>query len=232
MSICILDERIIFPHPDFAEENGLLAIGGDLRPERLLAAYRQGIFPWSGPDDPLLWWFISPRLVLFPEEFTIPGRLARYRRGSSLNCSCDRAFAEVINHCARVRLERGESTWISAELAASFTRLHRLGYAHSVECWQNGELVGGLYGLALGKVFFGESMFSRTRGASQFALIHLVDTVLRKDFRLIDCQMTTSHLLRFGAREISGKAFRSLLHHNITNLNPQESWQHEEPRHH
>ncbi len=228
MPLFRLNEQIAFPHPDLAEENGLLAIGGDLSPARLLCAYRHGIFPWYGPGDPLLWWFISPRLVIFPEEFRVPGRLSRYRRKTAITITFDQEFAEVIGECARVREEGGQGTWITPMMQQAFTRLHRLGYAHSVECRDGERLVGGLYGIALGQVFFGESMFSRTASASQFALMALADILRRKKFRLLDCQMTTQHLLRFGAREIGGKEFQALLKTHINDLNPQKSWQDEE----
>lgn len=228
MPLFRLTEQIAFPHPDLAEENGLLAIGGDLSPARLLCAYRHGIFPWFGPGDPLLWWFISPRLVIFPEEFRVPGRLSRYRRKTAITITFDQAFAEVIGECARVREESGQGTWITPPMQQAFIRLHQLGYAHSVECRDGARLVGGLYGIALGQVFFGESMFSRTASSSQFALMALVDILRRKKFKLIDCQMTTQHLLRFGAREISGKEFQNLLNSHIDVLNPQKNWQDEE----
>ena len=213
-----------FPHPDFAEENGLLAIGGDLSPARLLCAYRQGIFPWYAEGDPILWWFTSPRLVLFPDEFKIPKRLARYARKTQIEVTRDCAFAQVIRNCATVRTETGDKTWITEQMQAVYIELHRLGFAHSIECWQQDRLVGGLYGLALDRVFFGESMFSRTNCGSQYALIELVDFLKSENFELIDCQMTTNHLLRFGAREISGKEFQILLKENIRDISPHENW--------
>ena len=224
MPIFRLTSQIRFPHPDFAEENGLLAVGGDLSPKRLLSAYCQGIFPWFGEGDPILWWFTSPRLVLFPEEFRVPRRLARYARNSDVTVTRDQAFAQVVENCATVRTETGDSTWITPAMQAAFTELHRLGFAHSIECWQGGRLAGGLYGVTLDRVFFGESMFSRTSCGSQFALIALVNYLKKEKFKLIDCQMTTNHLLRFGAREISGKEFQSLLKENIRKIVPHENW--------
>lgn len=224
MPIFRLTSQIRFPHPDFAEENGLLAVGGDLSPKRLLSAYRQGIFPWYSEGDPILWWFISPRLVLFPEEFRIPRRLTRYARNSEVTITRDLAFSQVMENCATVRTETGDSTWITPAMQAAFTELHRLGFAHSIECWQNDRLVGGLYGVTLDRVFFGESMFSRTSCGSQFALIALVNYLKREKFKLIDCQMTTNHLLRFGAREISGREFQHLLRENIGKIVPHENW--------
>jgi leucyl/phenylalanyl-tRNA--protein transferase len=227
MPIFQLNERLQFPPPDYAEDNGLLAIGGDLRPERLLLAYSQGIFPWYSKGDPILWWFTSPRLVIFPDEFRIPRRITRYARAASLKITRDHAFSQVISECAAVRTERGGETWISPEMQKAYITLHQLGFAHSVECWQNDLLVGGLYGIALDRVFFGESMFSRIKCGSQFALIALVDSLKNKNFQLIDCQMTTNHLLRFGAREISGREFRTQLRNNIKNITPHDNWKNE-----
>jgi len=227
MPIFQLNEQPHFPHPGYAEENGLLAIGGDLRPERLLMAYSQGIFPWYSKGDPILWWFTSPRLVIFPGEFRIPKRVGRYARAASVVITRDHAFRRVIRECAEVRTEHSQETWISPEMQTAYTTLHRLGFAHSVECWQNNLLVGGLYGITLDRVFFGESMFSRIKCGSQFALIALVEYLKINNFRLIDCQMTTNHLLRFGAREISGQDFRRQLKQNIKNIIPYDNWKNE-----
>lgn len=227
MPIFQLNDKIQFPPPEYAEENGLLAIGGDLRPERLLMAYSMGIFPWYSQGDPILWWFTSPRLVLFPEEFKIPKRLARYAKTASVDITRDGAFSRVVSECAKIRTEQGEETWISPEMQQAYTTLHQLGFAHSIECWQNNNLVGGLYGVALDRVFFGESMFSRIKCASQFALIALVDYVKNKNFQLIDCQMTTKHLLRFGAREISSREFQTHLKEHIKNIIPSTNWKNE-----
>jgi leucyl/phenylalanyl-tRNA--protein transferase len=224
MPIFQLNEDIQFPHPDYAEDNGLLAIGGDLQPERLLMAYSQGIFPWYSKGDPILWWFTSPRLILFPDEFKVPKRVARYAKAASVEITFDCAFQRVISECAEVRTELETETWISPEMQTAYTALHHLGFAHSVECWQNNLLVGGLYGIALDQVFFGESMFSRIKCGSQFALIALMEYVKSKNFHLIDCQMTTNHLLRFGAREISGPEFQTHLKENIKNIIPYDNW--------
>ena len=224
MPVFQLTGQIRFPPPDLAEENGLLAVGGDLSPKRLLTAYSQGIFPWYSEGDPILWWFTSPRLVLFPDEFRIPRRLTRYARNSRIEVTRDCAFAEVIGNCATVRTETGDKTWITPAMQAAYTELHHLGFAHSIECWQQEKLVGGLYGIALDRVFFGESMFSRINCGSQFALIALVAYLKSADFKLIDCQMTTNHLLRFGARELSGNKFQHLLREYIRNITPHENW--------
>lgn len=224
MPIFKLTEEILFPPVSLAEDSGLLAVGGDLSAERLLCAYRDGIFPWFSKGDPLLWWFTSPRLVLFPQEFHIPKRVKRYQKNSTLTITGDLAFAAVMQQCAATRTETGEETWILDEILTAYEKLHHLGYAHSVECWQEDQLVGGLYGIALGKVFFGESMFSRIRCGSQFALIALVKYLEEENFQMIDCQMTTNHLLRFGAREISGSEFHRLLTLHIDDMSPQEHW--------
>lgn len=224
MPVFKLTQDILFPPVNLAEDSGLLAVGGDLSAERLLCAYRDGIFPWFSKGDPLLWWFTSPRLVIFPEEFHIPKRVIRYQKNNNLTITRDGVFSKVMQQCATTRTETGEETWILDEILEAYERLHHLGYAHSVECWQDDQLVGGLYGVALGKVFFGESMFSRIRCGSQFALIALMKYLVEENFQMIDCQMTTNHLLRFGAREISGSEFHRLLKLHIGDISPQEHW--------
>lgn len=215
MSIFQLTDAPIFPDPLLAEKNGLLAIGGDLSVERLLAAYSKGIFPWYSEGEPPLWWFTDPRLVLFPEEFKVSRRLARTLRNTDFNITFDADFNSVINACADVRRENGEGTWISNEMKTAYKELHLAGYAHSAECWLDGKLAGGLYGVSIGNVFFGESMFTRISNGSKAALVALVERVQQRGIKLIDCQMTTSHLLTFGAREISGAEFRDLLKRHI-----------------
>ena len=186
--------------------NGLLAAGGDLSPERLLAAYRHGIFPWYSPGDPILWWSPDPRMVLFPAELKISRSFAKVLRNRPYEVRLDTCFARVMAECAAPR--HGQpGTWISAEMQAAYTRLHELGYAHSVETWIDGELAGGLYGVALGRVFYGESMFSRVRDASKIALAHLCRHVEQRGFAVIDCQMKTEHLASLGAREIPRREF-------------------------
>lgn len=227
MPVFQLTDHILFPPPSLAEESGLLAVGGDLRPERILAAYRRGIFPWYSEGDPLLWWCTSPRLILFPNELIVSKRLARKIRRHPFEVSFDRDFKQVISCCATNRTEQGEQTWIVAEMQTAFIELHRMGYGHSVECWQGSTLAGGLYGLRLGGVFFGESMFTRVTDASKIAFVYLVDQLKRKGVRLIDCQMTTQHLLRFGAREIRGKKFQQLLDRLIQSTKPDGTWTNE-----
>jgi leucyl/phenylalanyl-tRNA---protein transferase len=224
MPVFQLTKHISFPPTDLAEKNGLLAIGGDLSPERLIAAYSRGIFPWYSDGDPLLWWFTNPRLVLFPDEFRIPKRVLRYLRNADVEITRDLAFHLVIEECATIRTETGERTWITKEMQAAYTELHQMGFAHSIECWQGDHLVGGLYGIALGKVFFGESMFSRMKCASQYAIINLLSFLKSRNFQMVDCQMTTDHLLRFGAREISGRQFQIHLKEYIKEITPHENW--------
>lgn len=224
MPVFHLTEDILFPCSELAEDNGLLAVGGDLSSKRLIAAYRQGIFPWYAQGDPLLWWFTSPRLVLFPAELHVSKRLARYLKKSDFTTTVDTAFTQVIRMCADVRTDSRKETWISKEMQQAYIQLHQLGHAHSVECWQDGILAGGLYGVALDKVFFGESMFSRVSNSSKAAFIHLVAHLRKNDFQLIDCQMTTRHLLHFGAREVSGRQFTDLLQKYIHTTSPNGTW--------
>ena len=225
MPVFQLPRENIFPDPQFAEPDGLLAVGGDLTPARLLAAYQQGIFPWYSEGDPILWWSPVPRLVLLPEEFHLPKRLARTIRKKVFEVRADTAFAEVISFCAAVRQENGEGTWITEEMRNAYIQLHELGFAHSLEAWCEGELVGGLYGLCLDRVFFGESMFSRRSDASKVALAALIRNAEQLDIRLIDCQMTTSHLLRFGSREMNREEFEDLLEQFVQQIIPQKPWQ-------
>ena len=192
------------------DPNGLLAAGGDLSPERLLDAYRHGIFPWFSEGDPILWWSPDPRMILFPAELKISRSLGKTLRNRSYEARFDSAFDEVVAGCAAPR--KGEpGTWISGAMIEAYRGLHRLGYAHSVETWIDGDLAGGLYGVAIGRVFFGESMFSRARDASKIALAALVAHLESAGFGLIDCQMRTRHLETLGAREISRRRFSRLL---------------------
>ncbi len=207
MPVFRLTHKLIFPPAHHADPDGLLAVGGDLSPERLLLAYQQGIFPWYSANMPILWWSPDPRLVLFPDELKVSKSLHRALKKGVFKVTADRAFLEVIRHCAAVKREYGEGTWIVPEMVEAYHSLHRLGYAHSVESWQEGELVGGLYGVAMGHVFFGESMFTEKTDASKVALVHLVRLLRQWHFELIDCQVTTAHLKSFGAREISRQDF-------------------------
>ena len=188
------------------DPNGLLAAGGDLSVRRLLEAYRHGIFPWYSEGQPILWWSPDPRMVLAPAEFTLSRSLRKRVRNSGFEVRTDSAFAAVIGECAAPRADQ-DGTWITAEMAAAYTALHRAGYAHSVETWADGTLVGGLYGVSLGRMFFGESMFSRASDASKIALAYLTRQLERWHFGLIDCQMSTPHLESLGAREIARAEF-------------------------
>ncbi|OGR01096.1 MAG: leucyl/phenylalanyl-tRNA--protein transferase [Deltaproteobacteria bacterium RIFOXYD12_FULL_55_16] len=211
MPVFQLSDSLLFPPPALAREDGLLAMGGDLSVPRLLLAYQQGIFPWYSPGEPILWWSPNPRLVLMPTEFHLAKRLARTLRQQTFALTFDTDFAQVIKACAQTRRKEGQGTWLDEAMIQAYCQLHAQGYAHSVECWQNGTLVGGLYGVALGAVFFGESMFSLTPDSSKVALAALVERLQEWDFELIDCQVGTGHLQRLGAREISGAEFSARL---------------------
>ena len=205
------------------EPDGLLCAGGDLSPARLLEAYRRGIFPWYSEGQPILWWSPDPRAVLFPGEFRVSRSLARTLRNRGHETRLDCAFAEVVAHCADPGL-RPEGTWISPDMQSAYVELHRLGHAHSVETWLDGRLVGGLYGVALGKVFFGESMFSIERDASKIALARLVDESVARGVELIDCQVTSPHLEGLGARCIPRARFRDLLSAAIPDDGTHRAW--------
>ena len=205
-----------FPPLEAASAEGLLAVGGDLSERRLLAAYRRGIFPWYAPGEPILWWSPDPRCVLFPAQFKPARSLRKTMRRENFRFAMDTAFARVIEECAapRPRMRNGGAiapSWITPEMARAYTALHRAGIAHSAEIWRRGKLVGGLYGVALGGVFFGESMFSRADNASKAALARLMEMLVRWDFRLVDCQVRSAHLLRLGAAEIPRAEFMQKL---------------------
>ena len=193
-----------------SEPNGLLAAGGDLSPEQLLAAYQRGIFPWFDASQPILWWSPSPRLVLRPHTLHISKSMRKMLRQAPYQVTTDRAFTDVIAACAEPRDDQ-DGTWITRQIQQAYTRLHRLGYAHSVEAWDRDVLVGGLYGMALGRVFFGESMFSRVSNASKYGFITLVEALQALNFGLIDCQVHTPHLSSLGAEEIDRSTFEGLL---------------------
>jgi len=190
--------------------NGLLAAGGDLSPQRLIEAYRRGIFPWFNEGEPILWWSPDPRMVLFPQELKISRSLRKTLKRGNYEIRADSAFKQVMEACAAPRGDQA-GTWIHAEMIAAYEKLHEMGMAHSMETWIEGELVGGLYGVGQGKMFFGESMFFRVSDASKIAFVHLVTQLQRWGFEMIDCQMKTEHLASLGAREISRKEFRQKL---------------------
>jgi leucyl/phenylalanyl-tRNA--protein transferase len=224
MPVFQLTEQLIFPPPHLAADNGLLAVGGDLSPERLLLAYRLGIFPWFSAGDPILWWSPAPRLILEPHGLRISRRLQRTIRKGVFRVTMDTAFSQVITSCARVVRRHEESTWITTEIITAYNRLHELGFAHSVECWQGDTLAGGLYGVGLGGIFFGESMFSIISDSSKVALAHLAKQLAAWDFNLIDCQVKNEHLLRLGAREISRPEFQQRLADHINRPTQRGSW--------
>ncbi len=207
MPIFALSEEMWFPEVKKAEPDGLLAIGGDLSAERLLLAYQSGIFPWYADDEPILWWSPNPRMVLYPEELKVSKSMKQVLRQGKFTVTVNKAFGEVIKACANVYREGQWDTWIVPEMVEAYTELHKLGYAHSVEVWSNERLVGGLYGLALGKVFCGESMFSLESNASKTGFITLVQWLQAKGYTLIDCQVHTPHLESLGAREIPREQF-------------------------
>lgn len=210
MTLPLLSSRLTFPDPRQAlrEPNGLLAVGGDLRPERLCLAYRQGIFPWFNAGEPPLWWSPDPRAVLWPEAFHCSRNLRRFLRHTNWRITLNHAFSAVIQQCA----QRGdEGTWISAEMQQAYCRLHQLGDAHSVEVWQQDTLIGGLYGVSCGALFCGESMFSRQSNASKVALAALCQHGLRAGIRLIDCQVLNPHTASLGAVEIPRQRYLTLL---------------------
>ena len=201
MPVQRLGSELVFPPPEQAEPGGLLAVGGDLAPDRLLLAYSLGIFPWYDESLPILWHSPDPRMVLVPRELHVPRSLAKLLRRASFEVTLDACFPRVIEACAGTPRGRGEGTWITDEMRAAYLRLHALGFAHSAEAWSGGELAGGLYGVALGACFFGESMFTHRTDASKVAFATLVRQLERWGFELIDCQMHTEHLARFGARD-------------------------------
>lgn len=222
-----LDSKSLFPPIETAlqEPNGLLAAGGDLSPQRIIDAYRQGIYPWFSKGQPLLWWSPDPRMVLYTNEYRLSRSLAKRIRRRDFEVRVDTAFGPVIDACASVVRDAQDGTWITREMAVAYRRLYALGYAHSVEAWRGGELVGGLYGLALGRVFFGESMFSHESDASKVALAGLVSVLARQGVPLIDCQQETDHLASMGARPIPRREFAlaltELIHSSAT---PPTDW--------
>lgn len=216
-----------FPSTESAlrEPNGLLAAGGDLSPERLLEAYSRGIFPWFSEGDPILWWTPDPRMVLFPSELKISRSLGKVLRNKSYDVRIDTAFRTVMEACSTTPREGQPGTWISKEMIDAYCRLHELGFAHSVETWSEGELVGGLYGIAIGRAFFGESMFKRKTDASKIAFVHLVKQLEAWEFGLIDCQMKTRHLASLGAREISRSELSTRLADLVKSKPHADQWQ-------
>lgn len=224
MPVYLLSEQVAFPAPDLARKDGLLAAGGDLSTERLLLAYEQGIFPWYSDGDPILWWSPDPRFVLFPQEIRISKSLRKTIRQKKFDVRTDTAFAEVITACSAVSRKNQPGTWIVNEMIEAYTELFRAGFAHSVEAWRDGKLVGGLYGVSLGGCFFGESMFAHESNASKVAFAVLVEYLNSAGFDMIDCQIPTGHLERFGAKEIPRSVFLGKLRDSVKKPTKKGRW--------
>ena len=215
MPVFLLSDTIEFPPPHLATEDGLLAVGGDLSQKRLLLAYHMGIFPWFSNNEPILWWSPDPRFVLYPHEIKVSKTLKKVIKKDMFSVTMDLAFNEVINQCAQVRLGKNQGTWIVKDMIDAYCNLHESGFAHSVEVWLQGDLVGGLYGVSLGTCFFGESMFTLVSNASNVGLVKLVEHLKELSFDLIDCQVPTEHLIRFGARQIPRMRFLNQLEKSL-----------------
>lgn len=213
MPVFQLTDELVFPHPNLADPEGILAIGGDLSTDRLILAYSNGIFPWYNEGEPILWWSLDPRLILFPDKFKCSDSLLRVVKSKKFDVKLNKNFRKVMENCAHVSRngETGKGTWINSEMISAYTKMHELGYAHSVETYYNDKLVGGLYGIAIGKVFVGESMFFIERDASKVALYYLVELIKKSNFHFIDAQQSTPHLISMGAEEIPRKKYLKLL---------------------
>ena len=229
MPIFRLVDDLVFPPPDYADPSGLIAIGGDLSSERLLEAYRVGIFPWYSDDQPILWWSPDPRLVLELDQFKIARSLRKTLNKGIFKVTFDRVFDEVIAACATVDRDGQQGTWITQEMQDAYIKLHGLGFAHSVETWFDNQLVGGLYGVSLGKAFFGESMFHLKSDASKVALATLVERLKAWGFRFIDAQMTTEHLVSLGAQELSRRIFLKQLQSAMRHPTKRGKWRIDSP---
>ncbi|MFZ4375963.1 MAG: leucyl/phenylalanyl-tRNA--protein transferase [Saprospiraceae bacterium] len=211
----MLKTDLWFPDVEESTEEGIVAMGGDLSAERLILAYSKGIFPWYSSDkSPILWWSPDPRFVLFPENLIVSKSMRPYFNQNKFKVTWDQNFEDVIKNCQKIDREDQLGTWITSKMLAAYIQLHKKGYAHSVEVWLGNELVGGLYGISLGKVFFGESMFAKVSNASKFGFISLVNQLKQKGFLLIDCQQETKHLESLGANAIKRKDFIDILNHN------------------
>jgi leucyl/phenylalanyl-tRNA--protein transferase len=217
-------DRGYFPHATLVREDGLLAVGGILETEVLLEAYSKGVFPWYSEGSPVLWWSPDPRMVLFPDEFKVSKSLMQTIRNRQFEVGMDTVFENVIRQCAVQPRSGQRGTWITPDMIEAYIRLHNEGYAHSVEIFSSGELVGGLYGISLGTAFFGESMFHIVRDASKVALYHLVEFARRHDFQFIDAQQSTPHLKRLGAADVARKDFLALLDKSISMATLRGKW--------
>lgn len=214
MPLTVLDHELWFPPVEEAAEDGLLALGGDLSAERLLLAYRSGIFPWFNEEEPPLWWCPDPRCVLFPDELYVSKSMKQLLKRNTFNVTMNKAFEEVIYECGETRKQK-EGTWITDEIMTAYAELHRLGYAVSIEAWQHEQLAGGLYGIRMGNLFFGESMFSKVNNASKYAFITYVQQLKQEAVVLIDCQVYTPHLESMGARMIDRDLFLKIVKENV-----------------
>jgi leucyl/phenylalanyl-tRNA--protein transferase len=219
-----LHSEHLFPSAREASEEGLVAFGGDLNPHRILKAYKEGIFPWFSPEDPILWWSPNPRLVLFPQNFKKSKSFRRVLRNKGFEIYFDRDFESVISHCGDVPREGQEGTWLIPEMKRAYIELHKMGFAHSIETYYEGELVGGLYGLAIGGGFFGESMFSLMSDASKVSLCALSDMCVKKSYDFIDCQVETAHLVKWGAELIERNDFLDSLEETLEKNTDLGSW--------
>ena len=228
MTVFRLPEQNIFPSPCLAEDNGLLAVGGDLSESRLLNAYKEGIFPWYSHGDPILWWSPNPRLIIKPENFILSRSLRQTLKKNTFRITMDTVFREVIENCSEVHKKKAGDTWITREMINAYIDLHDSGYAHSIEAWKGNELAGGLYGVSLGSAFFGESMFTKTSNASKAAFAALVFQVSSWKFSFIDCQVTTKHLLSLGASEIPRDEFLNMLADSLEAPAKKHKWSFDE----
>lgn len=224
MPVFQLSDDLIFPPLEYAESDGLLAVGGDLSETRLLLAYSLGIFPWYSEGSPILWWSPDPRLVMIPAELKISRSLRQIINKNTFKVTMDTAFEEVIRSCAETHKKKHNGTWITEEMIDAYINLHNSGFAHSVESWHEGELAGGLYGVSLGGAFFGESMFSKKSNASKVAFVQLVQQLIKLGFGLIDCQVTTGHLMSFGAKEVRRSEFMKMLKQALKMPARQGTW--------
>lgn len=213
-----------FPNARDAAEEGLLAFGGDLNPNRILKAYRNGIFPWFNPGDPILWWSPNPRLILYPKDFKTNKSFRRVLRNKGFEVRFDTNFEAVITHCGNVSREDQEGTWLTEEMKEAYIKLHDMGFAHSIETYYEGELVGGLYGIAMGRAFFGESMFSLMSNASKVAIKALSSICAKKSYDFIDCQVATPHLIRWGAKSVERETFLDALELTLEKPTDFGSW--------
>lgn len=215
---------MVFPHASLSNKDGLLAVGGDLSPDRILLAYKNGIFPWFNPGELFLWWSPNPRFVLFPEDLKVSKSMRPYFNQKKFSVTYDTQFEQVIKNCSQSKRRGQNGTWITEEMMEAYITLHNMGWAHSVEVYSEGELVGGLYGIAIGTVFFGESMFAKVTNASKFGFISLVRQLVKAGYTLIDCQQETPHLASLGAIPIPRKKFLNLMDKNNTLEHQPANW--------